>query len=168
MKANSTLAVLQTFAEMGCGFDIVSGGELKRVLAIGGDPARVVFSGVGKTPDEMRFALATGVRCFNVESESELLMLSDLATQMQRRAPISLRVNPDVDAKTHPYISTGLRGNKFGVAHDRAVAVYRARGEPPGHRRGRHRLPHRLANHRWRTVPGGSRSPARPCRSRRA
>ena len=132
MKANSTLAVLQTFAEMGCGFDIVSGGELKRVLAIGGDPARVVFSGVGKTRDETRFALATGVRCFNVESESELQMLSDLATQMQRRAPISLRVNPDVDAKTHPYISTGLRGNKFGVAHDRAVAVYRRAASLPG------------------------------------
>jgi diaminopimelate decarboxylase len=132
MKANSTLAVLQTFAEMGCGFDIVSGGELKRVLAIGGDPARVVFSGVGKTRDEIRFALVTGVRCFNVESESELRMLSDLATQIQRRAPISLRVNPDVDAKTHPYISTGLRGNKFGVAHDRAVAVYRSAASLPG------------------------------------
>jgi diaminopimelate decarboxylase len=132
MKANSTLAVLQTFAKMGCGFDIVSGGELKRVLAIGGDPSRVVFSGVGKTEDEIRLALATGVRCFNVESESELLTLSDVATQMQRRAPMSLRVNPDVDAKTHPYISTGLRGNKFGVAHDRAVALYRRAASLPG------------------------------------
>jgi diaminopimelate decarboxylase len=125
MKANSSLAVLQTFAALGCGFDIVSGGELQRVLAIGADPSSVVFSGVGKTADEMRFALATGVRCFNVESEAELVTLSKIASQMQRRAPISLRVNPDVDAKTHPYISTGLRGNKFGVAHDEAVAVYR-------------------------------------------
>jgi diaminopimelate decarboxylase len=132
MKANSTLAVLQTFADLGCGFDIVSGGELQRVRAIGGDPARVVFSGVGKTRDEMRFALATGVRCFNVESESELLTLSDVAVQMQRRAPISLRVNPDVDAKTHPYISTGLRGNKFGVAHDQVVATYRRAARLPG------------------------------------
>ncbi len=132
MKANSTLAVLQTFADSGCGFDIVSGGELQRVLAIGGDPARVVFSGVGKTRDEMRFALTTGVRCFNVESESELLMLSDVAVQMQRRAPISLRVNPDVDAKTHPYISTGLRGTKFGVAHDQALATYRRAASLPG------------------------------------
>jgi len=132
MKANSTLAVLQTFAELGCGFDIVSGGELRRVLAIGADPSRVVFSGVGKTADEMRFALATGVRCFNVESESELMMLSGVASQMQRRAAISLRVNPDVDAKTHPYISTGLRGNKFGVAHDQAVAVYRRAASLPG------------------------------------
>ena len=132
MKANSTLAVLQTFAELGCGFDIVSGGELRRALAIGADPSRVVFSGVGKTADEMRLALAAGVRCFNVESESELTMLSDVARQVQRRAPISLRVNPDVDAKTHPYISTGLRGNKFGVAHDQAVAVYRRAASLPG------------------------------------
>jgi diaminopimelate decarboxylase len=132
MKANSSLAVLQTFAELGCGFDIVSGGELRRALAIGADPSRVVFSGVGKTADEMRFALATGVRCFNVESESELTTLSEVATQMKRRAPISLRVNPDVDAKTHPYISTGLRGNKFGVAHDQAVAVYRRAATLPG------------------------------------
>jgi diaminopimelate decarboxylase len=132
MKANSSLAVLQTFAELGCGFDIVSGGELRRAMAIGADPSRVVFSGVGKTADEMRFALATGVRCFNVESESELTTLSWIASQMQRRAPISLRVNPDVDAKTHPYISTGLRGNKFGVAHDQAVAVYRRAAGLPG------------------------------------
>jgi diaminopimelate decarboxylase len=132
MKANSSLAVLQTFAAEGCGFDIVSGGELQRVLAIGGDPSRVVFSGVGKTIDELRFALATGVRCFNVESESELLALSDVATSVGKRASISLRVNPDVDAKTHPYISTGLRGNKFGVAHDRAVAVYRQAARLPG------------------------------------
>jgi diaminopimelate decarboxylase len=132
MKANSTLAVLQTFAALGCGFDIVSGGELKRVLAVGGDPARVVFSGVGKTAEEMHFALATGVRCFNVESESELATLAEVATQMRRRAPVSLRVNPDVDAKTHPYISTGLRGNKFGIAHDRALAVYQRAARLPG------------------------------------
>jgi diaminopimelate decarboxylase len=101
-------------------------------LAIGADPSRVVFSGVGKTADEMRLALAKGVRCFNVESESELTLLSEVASQMKRRASISLRVNPDVDAKTHPYISTGLRGNKFGVAHDRAVAVYRHAAGLPG------------------------------------
>lgn len=132
MKANSTLAVVRTFADMGCGFDIVSGGELQRVLAIGGDPSLVVFSGVGKTRDEMSFALTTGVRCFNVESESELRVLSEVATELRRRASISLRVNPDVDAKTHPYISTGLRGNKFGVAHDHAVAVYRRAAGLPG------------------------------------
>jgi diaminopimelate decarboxylase len=131
-KANSTLAVLQTFAAAGCGFDIVSGGELQRVLAIGGDPSRVVFSGVGKTSAELHRALAAGVRCFNVESESELLALSEAAVAAGRRAPISLRVNPDVDAKTHPYISTGLRGNKFGIAHERAVAVYRQAARLPG------------------------------------
>jgi diaminopimelate decarboxylase len=132
MKANSSLAVLQTFATAGCGFDIVSGGELRRVLAIGGDPSRVVFSGVGKTPDELRLALAAGVRCFNVESESELLTLSRIGAEAGRRAPISLRVNPDVDARTHPYISTGLRGNKFGIAHERAVAVYLQAARLPG------------------------------------
>jgi len=132
MKANSTLAVLQTFAAAGCGFDIVSVGELRRVLAIGGDPSRVVFSGVGKTIEELRFALANHVRCFNVESESELLTLSRLATAAGKRAPVSLRVNPDVDAKTHPYISTGLRGNKFGIAHERAVAMYRQAASLPG------------------------------------
>jgi len=132
MKANSSLAVLQTFAAAGCGFDIVSGGELQRVLAIGGDPSRVVFSGVGKTAAEMRLAMAAGVRCFNVESESELHALSAIAASAGRRAAISLRVNPDVDAKTHPYISTGLRGNKFGIAHERAVAVYRQAARLPG------------------------------------
>jgi diaminopimelate decarboxylase len=131
-KANSSLAVLQTFAAAGCGFDIVSGGELQRVLAIGGDPSRVVFSGVGKTSDELRLALSAGVRCFNVESDSELLALSEVAASAGKRAPISLRVNPDVDAKTHPYISTGLRGNKFGIAHERAVAVYRQAARLPG------------------------------------
>jgi len=132
MKANSNLAVLQTFAEAGCGFDIVSGGELERVLAAGGDPAKVVFSGLGKTRDEMRRALEVGVHCFNVESEAELDALNDVAVSMGRRAPLSLRVNPDVDAKTHPYISTGLKGNKFGVAHERAVAVYRRAAALPG------------------------------------
>jgi diaminopimelate decarboxylase len=132
MKANSSLAVLQTFAAAGCGFDIVSGGELQRVLAIGGDPSRVVFSGVGKTVDEMRLALAASVRCFNVESESELLALSKVAASVGKRAPVSLRVNPDIDAKTHPYISTGLRGNKFGIAHEHALAVYQQAARLPG------------------------------------
>ncbi|MEW6098866.1 MAG: diaminopimelate decarboxylase [Pseudomonadota bacterium] len=132
MKANSNLAVLQTFAQAGCGFDIVSGGELERVLAAGGDAGKVVFSGVGKTRGEMRRALAAGVRCFNVESEAELEVLSEVAVSLGRRAPVSLRVNPDVDAKTHPYISTGLKGNKFGIAHDRAVAAYRRAAALPG------------------------------------
>lgn len=132
MKANSNLAVLQTFAAAGCGFDIVSGGELERVLAAGGQADRVVFSGVGKTRDEMRLALAAGVRCFNVESVSELTRLSEVAVAEGRRAPVSLRVNPDVDAGTHPYISTGLKGNKFGIAHGEAVAAYRHAAALPG------------------------------------
>ena len=125
MKANSSLAVLQTFAQAGLGFDIVSGGELARVLAAGGDPAKVVFSGVGKTPAEMRAALEAGVKCFNVESVSELRRLSEVASQAGRPARVSLRVNPDVDARTHPYISTGLKGNKFGIAHEEVIATYR-------------------------------------------
>ena len=132
MKANSSLAVLQTFARAGCGFDIVSGGELARVLAAGGDPARVVFSGVGKTRSEMRQALLAGVRCFNVESTGELDVLNAEALAVGRRAPVSLRVNPDVDAGTHPYISTGLKGNKFGIAHDHALAAYRHAASLPG------------------------------------
>ena len=132
MKANSTLAVLQTFARAGCGFDIVALGELERVLAAGGDAAKVVFSGVGKRPDEMRRALEVGVKCFNVESEAELATLSGMAMSMARRAPVSLRVNPDVDARTHPYISTGLKGNKFGIAHDQALAAYRMAARLPG------------------------------------
>ncbi len=132
MKASSSLAVLQTFAQAGCGFDIVSGGELERVLAAGGDPRKVVFSGLGKTRAEMRRALEIGVRCFNVESEAELEVLSEVAVSLGRAAPVSLRVNPDVDAKTHPYISTGLKGNKFGIAHDRAVAAYRRAAQLPG------------------------------------
>ena len=124
MKANSSLAVLQTFAQAGCGFDIVSGGELARVVAAGGDPAKTVFSGVGKTMAEMRQALEAGVRCFNVESVGELERLAEVAAGMGRVAPVSLRVNPDVDAGTHPYISTGLKGSKFGIAHTEALAVY--------------------------------------------
>ncbi len=132
MKANSSLAVLQTFVEAGCGFDIVSAGELQRVLAAGGSADQVVFSGVGKTRAEMRLALEAGVRCFNVESEAELDVLSEVATAMGKTAPISLRVNPDVDAKTHPYISTGLKGNKFGISHEHALAVYQHAARLPG------------------------------------
>jgi diaminopimelate decarboxylase len=132
MKANSSLAVLQTFVDAGCGFDIVSGGELARVLAAGGDPAKVVFSGVGKTRAEMRQALRAGVRCFNVESVPELDTLNAVALSLGEVAPVSLRVNPDVDAGTHPYISTGLKGNKFGVAHGDALAAYRHAAKLPG------------------------------------
>ncbi len=124
MKANPSLAVLQTFARAGCGFDIVSAGELERVLAAGAPASKIVFSGVGKTRAEMRRALEVGVMCFNVESEAELEVLSQVASQTNTTARISLRVNPDVDPGTHPYISTGLKDNKFGIAHDRAVACY--------------------------------------------
>ena len=132
VKSNSNLAVLQTFAQAGCGFDIVSGGELERVLAAGGDAGKVVFSGVGKSRREMKQALEAGVRCFNVESTAELEVLSEVATQIGRTARVSLRVNPDVDAGTHPYISTGLKGNKFGVAHEVAVATYQRAAQLPG------------------------------------
>lgn len=125
VKANSSLAILNLFARLGSGFDIVSGGELARVLAAGGDPAKVVFSGVGKTIAEMRAALQAGIHCFNVESESELVRLNQVAGDLGRTAAISLRVNPNVDAKTHPYISTGLKDNKFGIAHEQALRVYR-------------------------------------------
>ncbi len=125
VKANSNLGVLAMFAKLGAGFDIVSGGELSRVLAAGGAPGKVVFSGVGKSAGEMREALAAGIRCFNVESEAELERLDMLAGELGTRAPIALRVNPDVDPKTHPYISTGLKNNKFGVAFDTALALYR-------------------------------------------
>lgn len=124
VKANSNLAVLNVLARLGAGFDIVSAGELERVLRAGGDPARVVFSGVGKQPWEMRRALAVGVRCFNVESDTELDRLNEVAGDMGVRASISLRVNPDVDAGTHPYISTGLKENKFGIDINEAPAVY--------------------------------------------
>lgn len=132
VKANSNLAVLQTFAEAGCGFDIVSGGELARVLAAGASASKVVFSGVGKTRNEMRQALEAGVMCFNVESVAELSVLSAVATGAGTTARVSLRVNPDVDAGTHPYISTGLKGNKFGVAHEEALAAYRQAAALPG------------------------------------
>jgi diaminopimelate decarboxylase len=132
VKANANLAVLQTFAQAGCGFDIVSAGELARVLAAGGDPAKVVFSGVGKTRSEMATALKLGVKCFNVESTAELEVLSQVASQTGTTARISLRVNPDVDAGTHPYISTGLKGNKFGIAHELAVQTYQRAASLPG------------------------------------
>jgi len=124
MKANSSLAVLQVFARAGCGFDIVSGGELQRVLAAGGQPSKIIFSGVGKTRAEMHQALQAGIGCFNVESEAELEVLNDVALACGQRASISIRVNPNVDPKTHPYISTGLKGNKFGVAHEDALRTY--------------------------------------------
>jgi diaminopimelate decarboxylase len=132
MKANSSLAVLQVFADAGCGFDIVSGGELARVLAAGGDPAKVIFSGVGKTRAEMQQALQIGIGCFNVESEAELDVLSQVAVKAGKKAPVSLRVNPNVDPKTHPYISTGLKGNKFGIAHEDTLRAYRHAASLPG------------------------------------
>ncbi len=125
MKANSNLAVLNTFARLGAGFDIVSGGELKRVIAAGGDPTKVIFSGVGKTDGEIAFALMHNVFCFNIESGSELDRVNRMAAVTGQRAPISLRVNPDVDAGTHPYISTGLKESKFGVELHTAVELYR-------------------------------------------
>jgi diaminopimelate decarboxylase len=124
MKANSNLAVLNEFKQLGSGFDIVSGGELARVLAVGGDPGKVVFSGVGKQAWEMQAALQAGVKCFNVESEAELEQLNQVAGQMDLVAPVSLRVNPDVDAQTHPYISTGLKENKFGIDIEDAPRIY--------------------------------------------
>ena len=124
VKSNSNIAVLQTLAKLGAGFDIVSAGELERVLMAGGDPAKVVYSGVAKTADEMRRALEVGIHCFNVESESELKLLNKTAAEVNKIAPVSLRVNPDVDAKTHPYISTGLKENKFGIDISRAFDVY--------------------------------------------
>jgi len=132
MKANSTLGVLQVFAQAGCGFDIVSAGELARVVAAGGDVGKVIFSGVGKTRAEMRQALEAGIGCFNVESEAELAVLNEVAVDMGLRAPISIRVNPNVDPKTHPYISTGLKGNKFGVAHENTLATYQRAAQLPG------------------------------------
>jgi diaminopimelate decarboxylase len=125
VKANSNLAVLNVLAKLGSGFDIVSLGELERVLQAGGSAGKIVFSGVGKTAEEMRRALDVGIRCFNVESQEELLLLEQVAAEKGVKAPVSLRVNPDVDAKTHPYISTGLKDNKFGIAIDDALDVYR-------------------------------------------
>ncbi len=132
MKANSSLGVLQVFAQAGCGFDIVSGGELERVLTAGGEAKKVIFSGVGKTRAEMRRALEAGIGCFNVESEAELEVLNEVALAMHQRAPVSIRVNPNVDPKTHPYISTGLKGNKFGIAHERTLATYQRAASLPG------------------------------------
>ncbi len=124
MKANSSLAILQLFARQGCGFDIVSMGELERVKAVGADMGLVIFSGVGKTRAEIRRALEEGIFCFNVESVPELEVINEVALQLNKKAPISIRVNPNVDAQTHPYISTGLKGNKFGVAHDDTLKLY--------------------------------------------
>jgi diaminopimelate decarboxylase len=132
VKANSSLAILQHFARLGSGFDIVSGGELARVIRAGGNPSRVVFSGVGKTEAEMKAALEAGIHCFNVESESELYRLNRMAEALGTSAPISFRVNPDVDPKTHPYISTGLKENKFGVAIANAPELYEKAMTLPG------------------------------------
>jgi diaminopimelate decarboxylase len=129
VKSNSNIAVLQTLAKLGAGFDIVSVGELERVLLAGGDPAKVVYSGVAKTATEMRRALEVGIHCFNVESESELRLLNKTAAETNQMAPVSIRVNPDVDAKTHPYISTGLKENKFGIDINRAYEVYQQAAE---------------------------------------
>jgi diaminopimelate decarboxylase len=132
MKANSSLAVLQVFARAGCGFDIVSGGELERALAAGAAAGDIIFSGVGKTRPEMQQALQAGIGCFNVESEAELEVLNEVAVAAGQVAPVSIRVNPNVDPKTHPYISTGLKGNKFGVPHERALQTYRRAAALPG------------------------------------
>ena len=132
MKANSSLAILKLLADAGCGFDIVSAGELERALAAGATPSKIVFSGVGKTRAEMRRALEAGVGCFNIESMAELDVLSDVAVACGQTAPVSIRVNPNVDAKTHPYISTGLKGNKFSISHDEALAAYRHAASLPG------------------------------------
>jgi diaminopimelate decarboxylase len=132
MKANSNLAVLDVFARLGSGFDVVSGGELARVLAVGGDPSKVVFSGVGKTEDELRQALELDILSFNVESASELDHLQRLAARAGKIAPVSLRVNPDVDPQTHPYIATGLKDSKFGIAFAEALPLYRRAASLPG------------------------------------
>ena len=124
VKANSNIAILNVLARLGSGFDIVSGGELTRVLAAGGRADKIVFSGVGKTVTEINFALQEGIRCFNVESISELLRINKVASELNCKAPVSIRVNPDVDAQTHPYISTGLKENKFGIAIDEAEEAY--------------------------------------------
>ncbi|MDR2788539.1 MAG: diaminopimelate decarboxylase [Candidatus Accumulibacter sp.] len=131
VKANSNLAVLRVLAQRGAGFDIVSGGELQRALAIGGDPRKIVFSGVGKSADDMALALSAGILCFNVESAPELDRLDGVAASLGVRAPVGLRVNPDVDAKTHPYVSTGLKKNKFGVAYGDALDLYRRAADLP-------------------------------------
>ncbi|KAF7276207.1 hypothetical protein GWI33_010817, partial [Rhynchophorus ferrugineus] len=124
VKSNSNLAVLNVLAKLGAGFDIVTGGELARVLAAGGDPAKIVFSGLGKSEVDIAKALEVGIACFNVESHAELDRIQKVAVQLNKKAPISLRVNPDVDAKTHPYISTGLKENKFGIPSDSVYETY--------------------------------------------
>ena len=132
MKANSNLAVLQVFAQAGCGFDTVSAGEIQRALAAGAKPENIIFSGVGKTRAEMRYALQVGIGCFNVESVNELGVLNTVAWELGMQAPISIRVNPNVDAGTHPYISTGLKDNKFGIAHEQALEAYQLAHSLPG------------------------------------
>lgn len=132
VKANSNLAVLNLLARLGSGFDIVSVGELERVLAAGGDPTKIIFSGVGKRSEEIERALEVGIHCFNVESESELERINKIALAMGVTAPVSLRVNPDVDARTHPYISTGLKENKFGIAIEDAEEIYVRAAEMEG------------------------------------
>ena len=124
VKANSNIAVLNVLAKLGAGFDIVSGGELARVIAAGGDPKKVTFSGLGKTTDEIRMGLDADIHCFNVEAEAELQRISDIAVSESKIAPVSIRVNPDVNAETHPYISTGLKENKFGISMEPAMQLY--------------------------------------------
>lgn len=131
VKANSNLGIIALLARLGAGFDVVSGGELARVIAAGADPSRVVFSGVGKTDEEIAFALEKGIFCFNIESVPELDRIAAAARAAGRRAPVSVRVNPDVDAKTHPYISTGLKNNKFGVAYEQTLALYQRAAAMP-------------------------------------
>jgi diaminopimelate decarboxylase len=131
VKANSNLGFLSVLAKLGSGFDIVSKGELSRVMEAGGDTTKVVFSGVGKTSDEIRFALQQNILCFNVESDAELDRINNVAAKLGVKAPISIRINPDVDAKTHPYISTGLKANKFGIARDDALRVYKRAAAMP-------------------------------------
>lgn len=131
VKANPNIGILNLFARLGAGFDIVSGGELARALAAGGDPSKIVFSGVGKTEAEMQAALEAGIFCFNVESDAELERLNMVAARLNKVAPVSLRVNPNVDAKTHPYISTGLKNNKFGVAYESAFVLYHHAAQLP-------------------------------------
>ena len=132
LKANSHLAILQVLAKAGCGFDTVSQGEIMRALKAGAAPEKIVFSGVGKTRAEMRYALEVGIHCFNVESTAELEVLNEVALELGKKAPISIRVNPNVDAKTHPYISTGLKANKFGIAHEEALVTYQRAASLPG------------------------------------
>ena len=132
VKANSNIAIIQTMARLGAGFDIVSKGELARIIKAGGDPSKVMYSGVAKRVDEIRYALEQGIHCFNVESEAEMERINSVALSLGKKAPVSIRVNPDVDAKTHPYISTGMKKNKFGVPIERAFALYKHASELEG------------------------------------